>query len=119
MNDITQLLQQIGAKQSPFSLSSRYRNVPVSTMEKENGDTIAFLNRRFVPPAESFFLLKEHTVSEGERVDHIANEYLGDPERFWQICDANNVIDPDELIENAGNKIRITLPEGIPGNQNA
>jgi len=33
-------------------------------------------------------LLQEHAVTEGERLDHIAAKYLGDPEQFWQLCDA-------------------------------
>jgi hypothetical protein len=115
MSDITQLLQQLGAKPSLFPPSSRYKDTPVATMEGNNGETIVYLKRRFVPKAENFILLEEHTVSEGERLDNIANQYLGDPERFWQICDANNVLHPDELTEMQGNKIRITLPEGIQG----
>ena len=37
------------------------------------------MRRRFVPPQEKFALLQEHTVTEGERLDHIAAKYLGDP----------------------------------------
>jgi hypothetical protein len=58
-------------------------------------------------------------VKEGDRLDNITNQFIGDPERFWQICDANNVLEPAELTEQPGNTIRITLPQGIPGNPNA
>src|SRR4030095_7121082 len=119
MTDISQLLQQIGAKPSYFSLSSRYKDIPLATMEDNNGETIVYVRRRFIPQPNKFFLLEEHMVALGDRLDNIANQYLGDPERFWQICDSNVVIDPDELTENPGDKIRITLPEGIPGNTNA
>ena len=78
-----------------------------------------YLKRRFIPPAERFSVLQEHTITEGERSDNIADEYLGDPEQFWQLCDANNIMHPDELTETVGRKIRITLPEGIPGSTNA
>jgi hypothetical protein len=42
---------------------------------------------------------------------------IGDPELFWQLCDSNGAMQPDELTETIGRKIRITLPEGIPGGQ--
>jgi hypothetical protein len=80
---------------------------------------VTYLCRRFVPPPERFSLLQEHEVSEGERPDGIAARYLGDPEQFWRVCDANNVIQPNELTETTGRRIRITLPEGIPGSSNA
>ena len=44
--------------------------------------------------------------------------YLGDPEQFWRLCDANAALRPDELME-VGRWLRITLPEGIPGIPNA
>ncbi|MFL5804527.1 MAG: hypothetical protein ACJ8CR_22625 [Roseiflexaceae bacterium] len=45
--------------------------------------------------------------------------YLDDPEQFWRICDANRAMRPDELTETVGRRLRITLPEGIPGMPNA
>jgi hypothetical protein len=60
-------------------------------------------------------LLQLHTVTEGERLDNITARYLGDPEQFWRVCDANNAMRPEELTETIGRKLRITLPEGITG----
>ena len=40
--------------------------------------------------------------------------YIGDPEQFWRVCDANRALLPDELTAAAGSVIRITLPEGVP-----
>ena len=115
--DILQSLlqQQVGLKTTVFSTSSRYYAADTARLESPGKNTIVYLRRRFVPPAERFSLLQEHTVTEGERLDIIANQYLGDPERFWQISDANNAMDPEELTEEPGRRIRITLPEGIPG----
>jgi hypothetical protein len=120
MSDISQsILQQLGVKSSLFSISSRYNGTEMASMEGNNGETINYLRRRFVPPSERFFTIQEHRVKEGERIDNITAQYLGDPERYWQICDANDVIDPGKLAEEPGDKIKITLPEGIPGNSNA
>jgi nucleoid-associated protein YgaU len=109
------MLQQAGLKTAAFAPTSRYYGIDTATWQPASGNPIRYLRRRFVPPAEGFALLQEHTVTQGERLDHIAHYYLGDPERFWQICDANNGSDPAEL-EETGRKLRITLPEGIPGN---
>jgi len=97
-----------------FPINSRYYGVATVTLETEDGKQIVYLRRRFVPAPESFDLLIEHSVSEGERLDNITALYLGDPEQFWRLCDANGVIRPDELTETVGRRIRITLPEGIP-----
>jgi len=117
MSNISQsILQQLGIKSSSFSLSSRYNTTEMATMQGSNGESIVYLKRRFVPPSERFSLLQEHKVKEGERLDNITAQYIGDPERFWQICDANDAMDPGKLTEEPGDKIKITLPEGIPGN---
>ena len=102
-----------------FPITSRYYSTPTAKLETAEGKTIIYLRRRFVPPLERFELLFEHAVAEGERLDHIAAQYLGDPEQFWRICDANNAIRPEELTETPGRRLRITLPEGIPANRNA
>ena len=102
-----------------FPINSRYFGIATVTLETEDGKQIVYLRRRFVPAPERFDLLTEHTVSEGERLDNITALYLGDPEQFWRVCDANGVIRPEELTETVGRKIRITLPEGIPKTPNA
>jgi hypothetical protein len=102
-----------------FSITSRYYGIATVTLETADGEKISFVRRRFVPPPERFDLLVEHLVTEGERVDNITAQYLGDPEQFWRVCDANGAIRPEELVETIGRRIRITLPEGIPGTSNA
>ncbi len=120
MTDPLQAILQAGiVKTTSFPPTSRYHGIDTATMETKAGKSVIYLRRRFVPAAEKFAPIKEHTVTEGERLDNIANLYLGDPEQFWRICDANTVIRPNELVETVGNKIVITLPEGIPGVTNA
>lgn len=96
-----------------FPPTSRYHPVETAEAEGPDGRKIVYLRRRFVPAPERFETLFEHTVTEGQRLDRIAAEYLDDPEQFWRICDSNGAIDPAELTE-TGRPIRITLPEGIP-----
>jgi len=114
-----QLLQLGGARAAQFPPNSRYSAIETATLETSDGRTIIYLRRRFVPAPERFALLQEHVVTEGERLDNITARYMGDPEQFWRVCDANRAMRPDELTETIGRRLRITLPEGIPGTTNA
>ena len=51
--------------------------------------------------------------------DEVYGSWQRDPEQFWRLCDANAAMRPDELTESVGRRLRITLPEGIPGVSNA
>lgn len=118
MSDPLQALLAGPAKPALFPPNSRYNGIDTGTLTTVTGDTIVYVRRRFVPPPERFALVQEHTVVEGDRLDNLAAKYLGDPERFWQLCDANAAMRPEELTEIVGRILRITLPEGIPGTQN-
>lgn len=115
MNDPMQTILKLNAKANLFPVTSRYHGIDTATLEPVSGEATIYLRRRFVPSPERFALLQEHTVTEGDRLDNITANYLGDPEQFWRICDANAAMRPDELTETVGSKLRITLPEGIPG----
>jgi hypothetical protein len=101
-----------------FQPNSRYFSTETASYETADGKVICYLRHRFLPPPSRFTLLQEHRVTEGERLDVITARYLGDPEQFWRICDANPIMRPEEL-ETIGRRIRITLPEGIPGTPHA
>jgi hypothetical protein len=102
-----------------FPITSRYNGIATTTLESAAGTTIIYLTRRFVPSPDRFALLQLHTVTQAERLDNIAAQYLGDPTAFWRLCDANNAMRPDDLTETQGRQLRITLPEGIPLQTNA
>lgn len=101
-----------------FPPTSRYYGIETTTMKTSAGETVVYLRRRFLPSPDRFALLLEHAVVEDERLDNIAAKYIGDPEAFWQIADANAAMRPEELTETIGRRLRITLPEGIPGPSN-
>jgi hypothetical protein len=102
-----------------FPETSRYNGIEKAEFKTPEGKTIVYVRRRFLPPPERFELLQEHAVTEGERLDHITAKYLDDPEQFWRVADANNAMQPEELTQTIGRRLRITLPEGIPGIPNA
>ncbi len=113
------LLASIAQLNSLFPPTSRYHGIETGRRETPTGKTIVYLRRRFVPPPERFAAIQEHNVTQGDRLDNLAAQYLGDPEQFWRLCDANGAICPQELTETIGRTLRITLPEGIPGEPHA
>ena len=97
-----------------FAATSRYASTDVATLTDADGRVTAYVRRRFLPQPERFALLQTHTVSQGERLDNLAAAFLGDPEQFWRVADANRAMRPDDLMV-VGRVLRITLPEGVPG----
>jgi hypothetical protein len=113
------LLQPAALEQTLFPPNSRYHGIAIATLTSVDGPPLAYLRRRIVPPPERLALLQEHTVVRGDRLDNISAQYFGDPELFWRIADANRAVRPEELTETPGRRLRITLPEGIPGASDA
>ncbi len=98
-----------------FPITSRYHAIGTATLRSADGQTVAYLRRRFLPQPERFALLREHVVTQGERLDRIAGTHLGDAEQWWRIADANAAMHPAALVATIGRRLRITLPEGVPG----
>jgi hypothetical protein len=97
-----------------FPPTSRYYGVEIAKLAEADGEQTPYLRRRFLPDSRRFALLREHVVTDGERMDLIAARELGDAEAFWRICDANDAMRPEDLAL-VNRRLRITLPEGIPG----
>ncbi len=98
---------------APFPPTSRYSAVEVTAHTTASGETVMHLRRRFIAPIDRFQTLEEHTVVEGERPDMLATRFLGDPEQWWRVADANGVLRPEELTDTPGRTVRNTLPEGM------
>jgi nucleoid-associated protein YgaU len=74
---------------------SRYAGVGTAII-RIDGREVTYLRTRFItPPAGGY----AHTVTGDERLDIIAYRYYGDPARFWRIADANDAMDPEDLLE--------------------
>lgn len=99
----------------PFEANSRYYMTQTTTFTDADGETVLYLKRRFVPPPETLTRIREHVVQGGDRLDKLAGAYLGDPELFWQICDANRAMQPQDLTETAGVRVVIAMTAAIPG----
>lgn len=91
--------------------TSRYRAVERAVYTRPDGRTIAYLRRRFLPHGARMPLLGEAAVAPGDRLDLVANRALGDPLQFWQICDANDAMNPFELTAEVGRLLRVPIPQ--------
>jgi len=97
-----------------FTQPSRYYSLETVTLTTPDGREIVYLRRRFLPDGTKAVILTEHVVTQGDRLDNITARYLGDPEQFWLICDANNAMRPDDLTSESeiGRRLPIPLPQG-------
>jgi hypothetical protein len=104
-----------------FPADSRYYGSSTLQYTTPNGQAVTYLARRFVPHpgAPNFSTVAQHTVKQGDRLDLLAANYLGDPLMFWLLCDANGAVRPDELVATPGKVLNITTPQGVPGTSNA
>ena len=98
-----------------FPANSRYQATETTRITLADGTELVFLKRRFVPMPERLAGWQQHTVVQGDRLDNLAARYLGDPELFWRLCDANRAMRPDALTEVVGRRLQIALPDGLPG----
>ncbi len=102
-----------------FPPTSRYHSIETATRVGPDGVESIHLRRRFLPDPARFAPLREHIVQQGDRLDNLTARYLGDPLQFWRVCDANNAMNPVDLTAEIGRRLRITMPEGVPGIPNA
>jgi len=116
MTDPLKAFMQAQALTAPaFAPDSRYHGLDIAQWTRADGTPVPYVRRRFIPSPERFAILQEHRVAAGDRLDNLAAKYLGDPQQYWQLCDGNGAIRPNELTEAMGRVLRITLPEGVPG----
>jgi hypothetical protein len=94
-----------------FDHTSRYHSLETAPYTTADGRTIAYKRRRFVPQGKTLPLLQEVLVVEGDRLDVITYRGLGESEQFWQVCDANDALNPAELTEDVGRILRIPMPQ--------
>lgn len=111
-----------------FEPTSRYANIDDATIERQKKEerevgavtttttriTYRYKKRRFIP-MERQPAISHLTVTGGDRLDQIVAKLLGDPEQYWQICDANfddddGAMHPLDLMK-VGRLLNIPLPK--------
>jgi hypothetical protein len=78
-----------------FDPSSRYAGLAPYPVTNRDGRTIMVVP---TPDAPDDPVLGYYRRT-GERLDHLANAYLGDGARSWRICELADVMLPDALAE--------------------
>jgi len=115
MIDPLAALLQSALQSNQFPATSRYAGAELGTHDRPDGTAVVHLKRRILPQADALSVVYEHVVTNTDRLDRLAAQYLGDPEQFWQICDANDVLSPAELVAEPGRTVFIALPRGLKG----
>jgi hypothetical protein len=93
---------------------SRYQALSVkpNAYTDANGRTILYLPRRFLPASASTSMPAQVLATSMERLDQLAARTLGDPEQFWRLCDANDAMNPFDLIHDSDGRLRLPAPYG-------
>lgn len=82
-----------------FSKISRYRRLPDDVTLDAEGRRLRSRSPRPTPVVNGRFV---HTLEQGDRLDHLAEEYYEQPRHWWRICDANaEYLSPWELVGSA------------------
>jgi hypothetical protein len=97
-----------------FPANSRYAHVSTATFTEPDGSAVPFLQRRFCPRPEALSILTEAVVHDPDRPDSVAARTLGDPLQWWRIADSNTAMDPLELTDLPGRRLRVPVPQNLP-----
>jgi hypothetical protein len=92
-----------------FFKGSRYERVGELETVLRDGTVVRYKRTRLVPPTAA---ARGHVVGAEDRPDLLAHEYYVDAERFWLLCDANDVLWPPDLVAEPGKEIAIPESEG-------
>ena len=85
---------------------SRYRVVQTYTCQDRRGRQVQVY---CAAKLDHETLRGYHQLRQGERLDHLAAQYLSDPMAFWRIAALNGVMLPEALSEQA----EIAIPQPI------
>ncbi|WP_210574803.1 hypothetical protein [Streptomyces sp. GESEQ-4] len=99
----------------PYPRTSRYHDAEIGVHRLPDGTEVRYAKRRLLPPIEEAGdATQTHTVRTGERPDLLGQRYFGDPGQWWQIADANPVLDPQELTDEPGREVDVPLAGHFP-----
>lgn len=82
---------------SVFKNNSRYlKYASLSSATDRRGREVACLTPARLPVQVE---LGKHRHKEGQRLDHLAEHYLGDATQYWRIAFQNDAISADQIAE--------------------
>ena len=98
-----------------FDQMSRYASIETASQTVTGSDgvlrEVRYVRRRFIPPGKNYTILQDHNVILGDRLDNVTAQYFGDPTQFWLICDANEAMNPLDLVARPGQAVGIPVPQ--------
>jgi hypothetical protein len=92
-----------------FFKGSRYELVGELELEDAHGRLVRCKRPRYIPETPPRL---SHVVAAHDRLDLLGERYLGDPERYWRICDANQALWPPDLLAEPGRTIQVPGSDG-------
>jgi len=93
-----------------FASTSRYAGIETVRYTAPDGSEFVYVRRRFLPDPAAMIVVGTHAVVQGDRLDNVTARYLGDPEQFWRVADANLAMRPEELTAEPGRRLIIAMP---------
>ena len=93
-----------------FGPNSRYAVIPNLIYSGPEGQEVVYKARRFIPRASQLPMRGEANVQQGDRLDIFTARYFGPPTLFWHVADANEAMDPFELVAVPGRSLKIPTP---------
>ncbi len=94
-----------------FEHTSRYAHLEEAIHVTREGREIKYVRRRFLPRGGELPVLTDAEVEVNDRIDLVASRTLGDAQQSWQVCDANNAMNPFALTAEVGRILRIPIPQ--------
>jgi nucleoid-associated protein YgaU len=98
----------------PANPNSRYHGTAIEELTLPGGTPARYLARRIIPQPSLYTSTTTYVIADGDRLDNLAQRFLGDPTLYWMICDANGATDPDDLTAQPGRTIVIPLAAALP-----
>ena len=93
-----------------FPPTSRYAGLDTAFIVDRSGRQIPYRRRRLLASGDTMPEIGRVRVIAGDRLDLVTARALGDPEQFWQLCDANDAMNPFDLITAPGQSLRVGMP---------
>src|SRR5215469_5328737 len=97
-----------------FDHTSRYYALDTASLTLADGRTITYARRRILPQGSDLPTLTLVKVVPGERIDLVANRVYGDPLMYWRLCDANDAMDPLQMLAEAAADPTASLRAAMP-----
>ena len=89
---------------------SRYADRPIDTLVTADGREIRYIRKRTLPRPDAMRVLTEVAVQDSDRLDLICARTYGNPGAWWRIADANEALDPTDLVATPGRRLKIPSP---------